>query len=97
MIIFSSSAQNICCGYSFEAPRPGASNEYPQYMFYGEIRKTTPALSPNRTSSLMNHISCQKEKISREMTLIYEQFHGVYYYNTESALKFCHRTLSRVH
>ena len=23
----------ICCGYSLEAPRRGASNEYPQHMF----------------------------------------------------------------
>ena len=25
--------ENICCGYSLEAPRRGASNEYPQHMF----------------------------------------------------------------
>ena len=25
--------ENICCGYSLEAPRQGASNEYPQHMF----------------------------------------------------------------
>ena len=25
--------ENIYCGYSLEAPRWGASNEYPQYMF----------------------------------------------------------------
>ena len=25
--------ENICCGYSLEAPRRGASNEYPQLMF----------------------------------------------------------------
>ena len=24
---------NICCGYSLEAPRQGASSEYPQRMF----------------------------------------------------------------
>ena len=24
--------ENICCGYSLEAPRQGASNEYPQHM-----------------------------------------------------------------
>ena len=27
--------KNICCGYSLEAPRWGASNEYPQYIFWG--------------------------------------------------------------
>ena len=25
--------KNICCGYSLEAPRRGASNEYPQHIF----------------------------------------------------------------
>ena len=25
--------ENICCGYSLEAPRRGTSNEYPQHMF----------------------------------------------------------------
>ena len=25
--------ENICCGYSLEAPHRGASNEYPQQMF----------------------------------------------------------------
>ena len=25
--------KNICCGYSLEVPRQGASNEYPQRMF----------------------------------------------------------------
>ena len=36
-IIFLISAQNIDCGYSLEAPRRGASNEYPQSMFRAEI------------------------------------------------------------
>ena len=38
---------NICCGYSLEAPRRGASNEYPQHMFYGEMEKIILELSPN--------------------------------------------------
>ena len=33
------SAQNIDCGYSLEPPRRGGSNEYPQSMFWAEIRK----------------------------------------------------------
>ena len=37
--IFHNSAQNIDCGYSLEPPRWGASNEYPQSMFWAEIRK----------------------------------------------------------
>ena len=31
--------ESICCGYSLEAPRQGASNEYPQQIFCGGIRK----------------------------------------------------------
>ena len=37
--IFHNSAQNIDCGYSLEPPRRGGSNEYPQSMFWAEIRK----------------------------------------------------------
>ena len=37
--IFHISAQNIDCGYSLEPPRRGGSNEYPQSMFWVEIRK----------------------------------------------------------
>ena len=37
--IFLISAQNIDCGYSLEPPRRGGSNEYPQSMFWAEIRK----------------------------------------------------------
>ena len=36
---FKISAQNIDCGYSLEPPRRGGSNEYPQFMFWAEIRK----------------------------------------------------------
>ena len=31
--------ENICCGYSLEAPHRGASNEYPQHMFLGRNKK----------------------------------------------------------
>ena len=31
--------KNICCGYSLEAPRRGASNEYPQHMFSWSNKK----------------------------------------------------------
>ena len=37
--IFYISAQNIDCGYSLEPPRWGGSNEYPQSLFWAEIRK----------------------------------------------------------
>ena len=32
--------KNICCGYSLEAPRWGASNKYPQHMFLSRNKKT---------------------------------------------------------
>ena len=38
-VIFHISTQNIDCGYSLEPPRRGGSNEYPQSMFWAEIRK----------------------------------------------------------
>ena len=37
--IFNITDQNIDCGYSLEPPRGGSSNEYPQSMFWTEIRK----------------------------------------------------------
>ena len=37
--IFHISAQNIDCRYSLEPPHRGGSNEYPQSMFWAEIRK----------------------------------------------------------
>ena len=38
--IFHISAQNIDCGYSFEPPRRGGSNEYLQYIFLSKNKKT---------------------------------------------------------
>ena len=37
--IFHNSAQNIDCGYSWEPPRRGGSNGYPQSMFLSSIKK----------------------------------------------------------
>ena len=37
--IFHISAQNMDCRYALEPPRRGYSNEYPQSMFWAEIRK----------------------------------------------------------
>ena len=44
-IIFLISAQNIDCGYSLEPPRRGGFNEYPQSIFWAEIRKISEFLS----------------------------------------------------
>ena len=40
-IFFQISAQNIDCGYSLEPPRRGASNEYPQSMFFSRNKKNS--------------------------------------------------------
>ena len=47
---FHISAKNMDCGYSLEPPQQGGSNEYPQSMFWAEIRKImyTP-LNPSFT------------------------------------------------
>ena len=37
-INFLISVQNIDCGYSLEPPRRGGSNEYPQSMFWKNIK-----------------------------------------------------------
>ena len=37
--MFHISTQNIDCGYSFELPRRGGSNEYPQSMFSSKNKK----------------------------------------------------------
>ena len=36
---FHISTQNIDCGYLLEPPWQGGSNEYPQSVFWAEIRK----------------------------------------------------------
>ena len=38
--------ENICCGYSLEAPRRGASNEYTQHMFSSINKKNIMLLPP---------------------------------------------------
>ena len=38
--------ENICCGYSLEAPRQGASNEYPQHMFLCRNKKNIIWIPP---------------------------------------------------
>ena len=52
--------KNICCGYTLEAPRRGASNEYPQHMFSSRNKKNimwipTLIYSYKRGQFLTNH------------------------------------------
>ena len=39
-IVFLILNKNICCGYSLQACHPGASNAYPQHLFFSRNKKT---------------------------------------------------------
>ena len=41
-MFFNFSVKHICCGYTLEVPWRGASNEYQERMFYGEIQIIIP-------------------------------------------------------
>ena len=45
--------KNIHCGYSLEAPRQGASNEYPQRMFLSRNKKDISIFRMKKASSNM--------------------------------------------
>ena len=40
LIVFILLYENVCCGYSLEAPRRGASNEYQQHMLSWRYKKS---------------------------------------------------------
>ena len=78
------SAQNIDCGYSLEPPRWGGSNEYPQSMFWAEIRKImyTP-VNPSftikkwglRGSKLYRRVFVMKRRRDEEQTMAKQKSH----------------------
>ena len=45
--------ENICCGYSLEAPYRGASNEYPQHMFLWRNKKDISIFRMKKTPYLL--------------------------------------------
>ena len=51
--------KNICCGYSFEVPQGGTSNEYSQHMFSWKNKKNI-RLSPLRGKPVLCTFFCQK-------------------------------------
>ena len=55
--------ENICCGYSLEAPRRGASNEYPQRMFLWRNKKNIMSIPP-LICSYVHRWSCGQSKES---------------------------------
>ena len=46
-------SENICCGYSLEAPHRGASNEYPQHMFLCRNKKNISIFRMKKTPDLL--------------------------------------------
>ena len=47
--IFQISAQDVDCGNSLEPPHRGSSNEYPQSMFWVEIKLIYTPVNPSFT------------------------------------------------
>ena len=45
-------AQYIDCGYTFEPPRRGGSNEYPRYMFWSKNKKQMHVHTPSHPVSV---------------------------------------------
>ena len=56
LIFFLFHHENICCGYSLEAPRRGASNEYPQHMFSWRNKKKSMWIPPLICSYVWNQV-----------------------------------------
>ena len=75
--------ENICCGYSLEAPQPGASNEYPQHMFSWRNKKNIMRIPPLIYSyvsgcgkELNAHLECCLSEISHPRHI--KIFHSYY-------------------
>ena len=49
--------KNICCWYSLEAPRRGASNEYPQHMYLSRNKKNIMWIPPLICSYVTPYVS----------------------------------------
>ena len=47
LIFFLFLHENTCCGYSFEVPHQGTSNEYPQHMFLWRNKKKYLSVTPS--------------------------------------------------
>ena len=58
LISFLFLSENICCGYSLEAPRWGASNEYPQHMFLSRNKENIMWIPPLICSYAISQCIC---------------------------------------
>ena len=63
--IFVISIQNICCGYSLEAPPQGTFNEYPKHMFLGRNKRKYLHDTPSNPELWKNESSGETEWICR--------------------------------
>ena len=59
----------ICCGYSLEMPRQGASNEYPQHMFLLRNKKDISIFQTKTAPYLLLHVCNQTVNVQADLSL----------------------------
>ena len=67
--------KTICCGYSLEAPRRGASNEYPQHMVLWRIGENYPRIIikySSLTIPLVAHVTIRAVLFCISLTQIFD-------------------------
>ena len=87
--------ENICCGYSLEAPYQGASNEYLQHMFSWRDKKHISAFRLNKLSycrlffSTFFTFNDNKSKMAQIDSLIF------HFYNLPIKIKKSEKNISK--
>ena len=90
-IFFHIPAQNIDCGYSLELPQWGSSNEYPQSMFWAEIRKIM--YTPVNPSFTIEKWGWKRSILHRRvfvMDYIDQHFNNLYFLKKTTSTLECH-------
>ena len=72
--------ENICCGYSLEAPHQSASNKYPQNVFFGEIRKISIVFSWKKKSPYLELWWLMCVYLHFNFPFYYRKLAGFYFY-----------------
>ena len=79
MIFFLFLHENICCGYSLEAPHRGASNEYPQHIFLWRNKKKftryPPLSRPMNYYWPLSYMSSSLAEVSPQPTIYMSKQH----------------------
>ena len=70
--------KNICCGYSLEAPRRGASNEYPQHMFSWWNKKDISIFWMKKAPYLLLCVKISEILNNRKTILKFTYFTNIY-------------------